>query len=137
MKTEEYKQFREIIRTLEKKIGVLNDSELSCCGITLAQCHALVEIGRAESISLNELAGQMSLDNSTMSRTVNNLVNSGMAIRVAESAGQKIYQDQAYRKRTIAFQQDRRRHEQLFSRNIYPHPRGKKRTSVGKPGSCC
>jgi DNA-binding MarR family transcriptional regulator len=77
----EYKNFRELIQTLEKKLGVLEDNEFSCCGITLAQCHALVEIGRAENISLNELAELNNLENSTMSRTVNNLVVSGIAER--------------------------------------------------------
>jgi len=77
----EYKIFRELVRTLEKKLGVLEDNQFSCCGITLAQCHALVEIGRAGSISLNELAELNNLENSTMSRTVNNLVNSGLTER--------------------------------------------------------
>jgi DNA-binding MarR family transcriptional regulator len=47
----------------------------------MAQCHAVVEIGRAGGISLAELAGLLNLDSSTMSRTVNNLVNSGYVIR--------------------------------------------------------
>ncbi|MEY7998862.1 MarR family winged helix-turn-helix transcriptional regulator [Clostridium sp. Mt-5] len=68
------KQLREMIRTLERKLGILSESEIVCCGITMTQCHALVEIGRAENISLNELAQLLNLKNSTMSRTVNNLV---------------------------------------------------------------
>lgn len=72
--TNDSKQLREVIRLLERKLGVLEESGFSCCGITMAQCHALVEIGRAGSISLNELAELLNLENSTMSRTVNNLV---------------------------------------------------------------
>lgn len=74
-------QLREIIRKLERKLGILDEKEMCCCGITMAQCHALVEIGRAESISLNELAEILNLENSTMSRTVNNLVNNEMVKR--------------------------------------------------------
>jgi DNA-binding MarR family transcriptional regulator len=74
-------RLREGIRKLEIKMGLLNDSEMSCCKVTLAQCHAIVEIGRAGGISLAELAGLLNLDSSTMSRTVNNLVNSGYVIR--------------------------------------------------------
>lgn len=81
---EDYKQFREIVRTLEHKLGVLQDSEYSCCGITLAQCHALIEIGRAGSISLNDLSDLINLENSTVSRTVNNLVNGGLAARALD-----------------------------------------------------
>ena len=74
-------QLREIVRLMERKLGILEDGELACCGLTLSQCHALVEIGRAGSLSLNELAKLLTLDNSTMSRTVNNLVNRKMAKR--------------------------------------------------------
>jgi DNA-binding MarR family transcriptional regulator len=47
----------------------------------MAQCHALVEIGRAGQISLVELAKLLTLDTSTMSRTVNNLVVQKMVER--------------------------------------------------------
>lgn len=78
------RELRESVRQLERKLGILEDGEMSCCSLTLAQCHALVEIGRAERISLIELARLLDLDNSTMSRTVNNLVNSGMAERALD-----------------------------------------------------
>ena len=78
------RELRESVRQLERKLGILEDGEMSCCSLTLAQCHALVEIGRAECISLIELAKLLDLDNSTMSRTVNNLVNSGMAERALD-----------------------------------------------------
>ena len=74
-------QLRELIRLLERKLGVLEDGEMACCGLSMAQCHALVEIGRAKSISLVDLAKLLNLDNSTMSRTVNNLVNNNMVER--------------------------------------------------------
>jgi DNA-binding MarR family transcriptional regulator len=75
------RQLRELIRILERKLGVLEECEFSCCGITISQCHALVEIGRAKNISLNELAELLNLENSTMSRTVNNLVTSELVKR--------------------------------------------------------
>ena len=50
-------------------------------GITMAQCHALVEVGRAENISLNELAELLNLESSSMSRTVNNLVTNKLVKR--------------------------------------------------------
>lgn len=75
------KQLREYVRLLERRTGILNEDEMSCCQVTLAQCHAIVEIGRAGRISLVDLATLLNLDNSTMSRTVNNLVNRGYAVR--------------------------------------------------------
>ncbi|MEN6417933.1 MAG: MarR family transcriptional regulator [Clostridiaceae bacterium] len=77
-------ELRESVRLLERKLGILEDGEMSCCSLTLAQCHALVEIGRAKCISLIELAKLLDLDNSTLSRTVNNLVNSGMVERALD-----------------------------------------------------
>ncbi len=74
-------ELREMIRKLERKLGVLDEREMSCCGVTMAQCHALVEIGRSREISLNELAEMLNLENSTMSRTVNNLVNGELVKR--------------------------------------------------------
>lgn len=72
---------REHIRTLERKLGILNESEMACCQVTLAQCHAIVEIGRAETLALNELAERMGVDSSTMSRTVQQLVAVGKVLR--------------------------------------------------------
>jgi DNA-binding MarR family transcriptional regulator len=79
--TEEIKQLRESIRILERKLGILEESEMACCGLTLAQCHALVELGRAGRLSLVDLAGTIGLDTSTLSRTVNNLVAKNMVSR--------------------------------------------------------
>jgi DNA-binding MarR family transcriptional regulator len=80
-KLNDEQQLREYIRIFERKLGTLNENEMYCCGITLAQCHAITEIGRVNDISLNELAEILNLDNSTMSRTVNNLVTAGLVKR--------------------------------------------------------
>lgn len=72
---------RELIRVLVRNLGVLEKDEATCSGVTMSQCHAIVEIGRAEEISLNELAKILELDKSTMSRTINNLVESGLVAR--------------------------------------------------------
>ena len=66
---------------LTRKLGLLEKSEASCCGVTLSQCHAVVEIGRVGSISVNNLASVLGLDKSTMSRTINNLVEQGLVTR--------------------------------------------------------
>ncbi len=78
-------RLRESIRHLERKLGILDQNRFSCCGLaSLAQCHALVEIGRAESLSLIELAAMLDLDTSTMSRTVDKLVKGKLARREAD-----------------------------------------------------
>jgi len=72
---------RELIRVLVRNLGILEKSESTCCGTTISQCHAIVEIGRAKQISLNELSDLLGLDKSTMSRTINNLVEDKLVIR--------------------------------------------------------
>lgn len=75
------KKFREAVRVLNRRLGVLEEGGFFCCGVTFSQCYALIEIGRAKTVSLCKLAEVLGLDNSTMSRTVNNLVNGKLAVR--------------------------------------------------------
>ena len=75
------KKLREEIRILERKLGALEEYHNSCCSVTMSQCHAIVEIGRTKKISLNQLAELLNLENSSVSRTINNLVNNGLVKR--------------------------------------------------------
>lgn len=86
------KQLREIIRVLERKFGMVNELQSSCCGITFAQCHAIVEIGRVGIASLNDLADLLGLDKSTMSRTINNLVADGLVLREPDAEDRRYLQ---------------------------------------------
>lgn len=76
---------RELIRILVRNLGILEKGDANCCGVTISQCHAIVEIGRAKEISLNELAQILTLDKSTMSRTINNLVEDSLVVRELHS----------------------------------------------------
>jgi DNA-binding MarR family transcriptional regulator len=80
---------REMLRGLERKMGLVDDSAKSCCGISLAQCHALVEIGRASDLSLNSLADMMNLDKSSVSRSVDHLVRRGYALRKTDEKSRR------------------------------------------------
>jgi len=75
------KQCRELLRTLVRNLGVLERNEASCCSVSLAQCHTIVEIGREKEISINELAGLLHVDKSTVSRSVDHLVKHGFVTR--------------------------------------------------------
>lgn len=80
---------RELLRILIRKLGILEKTEFSCCDITISQCHAIVEIGRKDEISLNELADILGLDKSTMSRTINNLVEDNLVKRETHSGDRR------------------------------------------------
>jgi DNA-binding MarR family transcriptional regulator len=72
---------RELIRVLIRNLGILEKGDASCCGVTITQCHAITEIGRKEKISLVDLSDMLGVDKSTMSRTIDNLVEAELAVR--------------------------------------------------------
>lgn len=75
MKPSQIRQFRKTLREFER-LSTLQDS--SCCqGISLSQCHVVLEVEEQHKTSIGELAQKLGLDKSTLSRTVDNLVNSG------------------------------------------------------------
>lgn len=81
MATENNNHLRELIRVLVRNLGILEKNDASCCSVTVGQCHAIVEIGRVGSISLTDLSDLVGVDKSTMSRTINNLVEDSLVIR--------------------------------------------------------
>lgn len=83
------RQLRRIVQMLVRKLGLLQKSEAACCGITLGQCHALVELNEAAYMTLNELAERLNVDKSTVSRTVDGLVGAGLAERTSDSADRR------------------------------------------------
>ena len=72
---------RELLRTLIRKLGVLERSEAGCCDMTLSQCNALIEVGRAGVLSVNQLADRLNLDKSTASRVSDKLVLDDLLLR--------------------------------------------------------
>jgi len=80
MKKEFIQEFREMLRIFDREIFLQNNA--SCCnGISLAQCHTLLEIEKNSEISVSDLAKKLSLDKSTVSRTVDGLVNINLVNR--------------------------------------------------------
>lgn len=75
------RQFREMMRQIQRKLGWLAKNDATCCGITVAQCHALLEIGNNTSMTLVELAAALDLDTSTISRTIDGMVHDGIVER--------------------------------------------------------
>lgn len=74
------KEFRGLLRRFERVLYMQN-SESCCNGVTLAQCHTLLEIENKGKESLTELSKKLGLDKSTISRTVDGLVNNGLVNR--------------------------------------------------------
>jgi DNA-binding MarR family transcriptional regulator len=84
MSKNEITTFRQGLRRLEAEIGINLSGETSCCGVTMAQCHLLMEIDRYRGMagtSLTELANNLRADKSALSRTLDSLVREGLASR--------------------------------------------------------
>lgn len=81
MKTHQAATLRELLRALIRSLGLLERSEAVCCEMTLSQCNALIEIGRAGVLSVNQLADRLNLDKSTVSRSSDKLVLDGLLLR--------------------------------------------------------
>ena len=83
--------FRQIIRIFDRELFFQNNA--SCCnGISVAQCHTLLEIEKNSEISVSELANNLSLDKSTVSRTVEGLVNINLVDRVIPKENRRMAQ---------------------------------------------
>ena len=80
--------FRRQLRKLEREVMRQLESEMGCCGVTVAQCHTLLELAYAE-YSLTSLANALGLDPSTLSRTVDGLVRTGLVGRTEDPADRR------------------------------------------------
>ena len=78
---ESLREFRRALRRLESEIGLNFADETDCCGVTVAQCHLILELENAGDVSLGELSGRLLTDKSALSRTVDALVRDGLANR--------------------------------------------------------
>jgi len=87
---EQHEALREIMRNLERKMGVLEFKlQVDGLNITFAQCHALVEIGRAKTLSLIRLSEILELEAPTVSRTVDRLVNAQLVNRNTDPSNRR------------------------------------------------
>ncbi len=80
--------FRRDLRVLERELVRQLEGETACCGVTLPQCHALLELPLSE-LSLSGLAAAVDVDTSTLCRTVDGLVKAGLVERTEDSADRR------------------------------------------------
>lgn len=76
-------QFRQDLRHFTRWMDKINKA--SCRHeINVAQCHIMMELGTQSQMTVNDLAHQMKLDKSTISRQVESIVSADMAVRVPD-----------------------------------------------------
>lgn len=119
-------RLREMTRLLIRKLGFLESGGAICCGITLTQCHTIIETGRKQQISVNELAELLNLDKSTVSRTVDQLVNNGIMLREADQEDRRFVKLKLTGKGEELFKNIEQRMEVYFSEILNAVPEGKR-----------
>jgi len=75
--------FRKSLRTFERLVTSQLKGSSCCTGVSLSQCHALLEIEDQGEPTLGDLAQNLGLDKSTLSRTIDGLVTIGLVTRAA------------------------------------------------------
>ncbi len=83
------RDFRKDLRVLEREIELTLASQTGCCGVTVAQCHLLLEVEERGQTSVTELAGALELDKSTLSRSVDGLCRAGLLDRETDPASRR------------------------------------------------
>jgi len=73
-------KLRAILRSLNREL-IYQNSTACCNGISLAQCHALFEVENKTDITITEVSDKLMLNKSTISRTIDGLVNIGLINR--------------------------------------------------------
>lgn len=81
MESEQLGQFRKKLRHLERELIELLKEDNVCFGVTVSQCHILLEIGDKTETSIVDLASVLNLDTSTLSRSIDGLVSIGLVSR--------------------------------------------------------
>lgn len=91
MKLDEIRDFGKKIRALDRRLNEQKKTDTDC-DVSLTQCHALLEIEEKKETNVKDLAGSMALDKSTMSRTIDRLVQGGFVERNINSQDRRSMQ---------------------------------------------
>ncbi len=91
MDSQRVREFCRNLRRLEYLAVAQLREDSSCHGITVAQCHCLLAVDQLGRPSQNEVAEWLCLDKSSLSRTVEGLVQIGLLVRVTDERDRRVY----------------------------------------------
>ncbi len=86
------RDLRKYLRAIEQEVEFQLKNQTRCCGVTSAQCQALVELAEVGQVSLVELSERLMLDTSTLSRTIEGLVRAGYVTRTINPGNRRYVQ---------------------------------------------
>ncbi|MBU1564845.1 MAG: MarR family transcriptional regulator [Proteobacteria bacterium] len=91
MDTQIVREFSKNLLRLEQLIVSQLREDACCHGVSVAQCHCLLAVEQLGRPSQNELAEQLCLDKSSLSRTVEGLVQIGLLQREPDVKDRRVY----------------------------------------------
>ena len=83
------RELRKNLRMLEREVQLAMASDTGCCGVSLAQCHILLEVEMRGCTSVTDLSSAFGLDKSTLSRAVDGMCREGWLDRVVDEGNRR------------------------------------------------
>ncbi len=74
MQPNKIQQFRTSLRRFERDVAIGQKKDSRTGGLTVVQCHTVINLGSLGETTIGQMAQQMCVDKSTLSRTVDGLV---------------------------------------------------------------
>ena len=90
MDTQVVREFASNLRRLEQLHAAQLREGIGAHGVAVAQCQCLLAVEDLDHPSQNELAEQLCLDKSTLSRTIEGLVRSGFVVRATDAVDRRV-----------------------------------------------
>lgn len=84
MRTEDIRRHRRQVREFHRSTGGFLGESVCCGGVSVPQGHVLLALDEIGTTCLVDLAEALGLDKSTVSRTVESLVNCGLVVRTPD-----------------------------------------------------
>ena len=81
MNKRQIEKFRNMLRQIQRELLELFKNDAQCCGVSTAQCHGMIELCISGRTNISILANELGLDKSTLSRTVDSLVQQDLVLR--------------------------------------------------------
>jgi DNA-binding MarR family transcriptional regulator len=88
--TDQARRLHRAVTELVRRYQFRDRNEICCFGVSVSQCHALEALGQAGELTMGELASQMHLSVSTMTRVVDQLVARGLAQRGEDAKDRRV-----------------------------------------------
>lgn len=83
-------QLHRAVNTLVKKYQFRDRNDICCYGISVAQCYALEAIGEHSTLTMQALAEQLHLAVSTVTRTIDHLVEKQLVERQSSARDRRV-----------------------------------------------